>query len=250
VVGGAWAIGGLQTTSPNPLTAAISGQLADLHQPANADGWKWASQVLPSGFTLAGQGDTVVWAANLAGRSFDNSGLRALGGNAECDPALWLGGTSADLSTGDGYIAALTFLYDPVETLRAARLIRYTGGVEGSLTVLLSDGVDHAAADDVNLKVTYDPGTDTWELFSSEGGWLADPTTLGASESAGTVVDDTYAASVLVASGIAHHGFAGGGASGRDGEFDNLSMNVIPEPATLGLMVLGAMGLLLRRRVC
>ena len=80
------------------------------------------------------------------------------------------------------------------------------------------------------IRITYEPGSDTWSFYMDAGSDPSDPT--AASQLIGTAVDGTYTHEALP-----YFSF-GGSYSGTD-YFDNLSISVVPEPSPLSLVVIG-----------
>lgn len=80
------------------------------------------------------------------------------------------------------------------------------------------------------VRITYEPRNDIWSLYMDTGLIPGDPS--GASLLLGAAVDGTYTHSALPFFAL------GGEISGTD-YFDNLSINVVPEPSSLCLAVAG-----------
>jgi hypothetical protein len=98
--------------------------------------------------------------------------------------------------------------------------------------------------------VVYDPDDDSWQMlgFSSDTAFI-DPMSLGdANQVVPVVTDSTYVDSTMGYAGLYHGGAAGGSATNRDAQFDNVSLDVVPEPATMSLLALGGLAGLIRRR--
>lgn len=86
-------------------------------------------------------------------------------------------------------------------------------------------------------RITYDPATGRWSVYGSYGASYTDPTQMN--RLLGSAIDDTYTSLDLpyMALGGKNKGFA---------SFDNVTVEVVPEPATVFLVGLG--GLAFRRR--
>jgi len=231
-----WTETNVNTGGGAPDATVVDGILSSTIA-SGEDGYGGAYFNLPAGFTLNGQSGLVAWAPNLKVVGFNISKIRGLsGGNSETNAFLWLGGTSTNLLEGDGYFVALT---DTDSFSDRLVLYGYSGGIEGTLTEIVLGTTNYNADDEVNVKVTFNPTSGAWELFSSLG-WIGDPASLDGANSEGGASNATYADTTLVASGIFAHGFAGGGASGRGAEFDNVSMTtdgVLPEPEESTLQI-------------
>ncbi|MFA6185970.1 MAG: PEP-CTERM sorting domain-containing protein [Phycisphaerae bacterium] len=88
-----------------------------------------------------------------------------------------------------------------------------------------------------SIRITYDPKTDIWSLYGVWGSSYVAPELVA--NLLGTCHDSTYTGLNLPYMGM------GGSTSGID-YFDNLTVSVVPEPATILLLTLG--GLVLRRK--
>lgn len=80
-----------------------------------------------------------------------------------------------------------------------------------------------------SFRITYEPSTDLWSVFGEVGSDYVDPTTV--THLLGSVVDSTYTSVSL-----SYMAF-GGQYYGSD-FFDNVSVSVVPEPSTIGLVAL------------
>jgi len=85
-----------------------------------------------------------------------------------------------------------------------------------------------------SVRITYEPSSDTWNLYMDIGLSPLDPT--GISDLVGTAVDSTYTDSALPYFSL------GGETSGTD-YFDNLSISVAPEPSSFCLTIVGLLTL-------
>lgn len=159
--------------------------------------------------TLSSNTCVLTWAFNMRQTRGNPSGF----GNNNYGIGAVLAGSNNDLSSGTGYAVVLgnSGNSDPI------RLIRYTNGLDGTLNNIIS--ASDFGNNYLDVRVTYDPSTDTWELFySNQGstGPFGDPTL--AATSAGTAVDATYTGSAHGAIGCYWNHATGGTESGR---FDN-----------------------------
>ena len=82
-----------------------------------------------------------------------------------------------------------------------------------------------------SFRITYEPSSDLWSVFGEVGSDYVDPTTV--TRLLGSVVDSTYTSIPLsyMAFGGQNHG---------SDFFDNVSVTVVPEPSTIGLVALAA----------
>lgn len=107
--------------------------------------------------------------------------------------AFVLGATNADLTLGNGYAVVL----GQSGTTDNVRLVSFTGGLDGNsnLTNVIVGSGDFGD-EYLAVKVTYVPGTNTWELFvASSGSSFPDPITAPTTQ--GTAVNSTYTGSNL-----------------------------------------------------
>ncbi len=76
-----------------------------------------------------------------------------------------LAGSQADLQNGVGYAVVIG---SNASTVNPLRLVRYTGGVKGTFTDVISVGdVNHHYMD---VRVTFDPFTGTWTMYHTDNG--------------------------------------------------------------------------------
>lgn len=204
---------------------------------ANASGWSFgytptASFAAPYTSTLSSNIGVVTWTFNMRQIRTDPSGFGAV---TNYGVAFVLGGTNSSPNTsGNGYAVVLggATATDPV------RLARYTGGLQGTLTDIITSntsGLADFGADYISVKVTYTPSTNTWELFLRNDGSTSfvDPTT-GTLTSQGTILDATYTGSALVYLG----GYwQGNTTASQTAFFDNTTVTVTyPNTITTGVV--------------
>ena len=172
-----------------------------------------------------------------------------------------LGATSSDpFSSGSGYMV--------LNTNNNVRLVSFNSGFDdATLTTILQQNIGGGEAigannDALSVRVLYDPGTDTWELFTrvddpafSGAPAFADPLNLAGYTSAGTAANSDFTATNLDFVGALWR------KSGQGDQLwvDNFNIQtilpqqeppapVVPEPMTAGLALLGGAALILRRR--
>lgn len=192
---------------------------------ANVNGWSFGSTPTtsfssPYTSTLNANSGLVTWFFNMRQIRSDPAGF----GSGNYGVAFILAGGSTTAATaGNGYAVVLgqTGTTDPI------RLVKYNNGLQGTLTDLIisnTSGLTDFGTEYLSIKITYDPSSDTWELFLRSDGTsaFADPAA-GTLVSQGTVVDNTYTGSSL--------GFLGGYWQGSTGAnqpayFDNVSVLV------------------------
>lgn len=101
-----------------------------------------------------------------------------------------IGASNSDLAQGNGYAVML----GQAGATDNVRLVRYTNGIDAdaNLTDIITGGTDFGN-EYLSIRVTYDPATNTWELFVRDDlGNFNSPGTLDATNSQGTVVNTDY----------------------------------------------------------
>ncbi len=164
--------------------------------------------------TLASNGVTssIEWTFNLRtnrGSIFSGFGAGQYGG------AVVLVGSSATFqNAGNGY--ALVY---GTTTTRNWKLVRYTGGLSGTQTDVISGGTFASNTSYVSARIVYTPATNTWTYYFRDdgtGGW-GDPTTV--TTLVGSAVDSTYTSTLMNAFGVF---FNYSTAASQNLQFDNL----------------------------
>jgi hypothetical protein len=244
-VGGNWA-----EVNPGGGDALISGNMLKIESNTGGDsGVSYVTQAI-SNFAPAFNGvlsshtSPVTWTFNM------QSNLADLGGfdSTEEGIAFVIAATGSDLTTANGYAVVWggTGSTDPI------RLVRFAGGLDADANLtdmIVASGASGTAGDPntnyTSIKVVYTPGTSSFEMFARSDGSsaFADPSA-GSYTSAGSVVNSTYTSATMTHIGaLARY-------QGNNDEalFDNVSVEALPEPTSLGLIGIGAVGLLRRRR--
>lgn len=216
---------------------------------ANADGWAFAGQTLSDsgGFdtTLGNSAGVVTWSFNLRQIRSSPAGF----GANSYGVAFVLGSSTDNVrSNGNGYAVVLgnTGTPDPI------RLVSFTGGFSSLGTGtggLITSGppLDNPTNRYMSVKVTYNPADNLWSLYGRDDGAssFTDPLS-GSLSFIGSATDSTYTGSDLPYLGGYWQGST---AATQNAKFDNVTLSVIPEPASFGLLALGAVAArLLRRR--
>lgn len=147
-----------------------------------------------SSSTLSLNPSTISWSFNMRQNQSDPSGLAV--GSIGIGFVLAADNTNLE-TTGNGYAVVLgqTGITDPV------RLVRYTSGLDGPLTDVIAasgTGAD-IGSEFLNIRVTYAPSTNTWNLFGTTGVSFSDPSNV--SDAWGTAVDSTHTGSALATYG-------------------------------------------------
>ncbi|HYO09492.1 MAG TPA: SdrD B-like domain-containing protein, partial [Tepidisphaeraceae bacterium] len=132
-------------------------------------------------------------------------------------------GTFVGTGAGNGYAVVIgnSGSVDPI------RLVRFTGGLGGTLTGLASDAAQNATNRHWSVKVTFDPASDQWSLFTRDDGTGGFTNPLGGGtplvQSGATVADSTYtgAASLLTHAGPY---WAYSTSANQAAKFDNITL--------------------------
>jgi len=131
----------------------------------------------------------MTWAFNMRQEMNNPSGFN----NSNSGIAVVLAGNNISLLQGNGYAVVL----GQPGNQNPLRLVHYTGGLgsNSNLTDIISASA--FSKNYLDVRVTYNPITDTWELFYTDQGTgpFGDPRL--ASTSGGTAVDTTYTSSSL-----------------------------------------------------
>lgn len=177
------------------------------------------------GSTLSGNPGVVTWSFNMRQSRADPSGFD---GN-NYGSAFILAGTANDLDGGNGYavVVGQSGATDPV------RLVRYAGGVDlnSNLTNVISatgTGAD-IGSEYLNIRVTYDPSTDGWQLFgSTSASAFSDPTT--ESNLWGSATNSTHTSSTALVYGALYRHSNG---ASENADFDSFEVrNALPASYT------------------
>ena len=212
--------GARRNTSPEQLELTN-----DVGATANVNGWVFAN-VSTSGFTapynttLNSNTGIVTWTFNMRQIRTDPAGFAS----GSYGVAFILAGSSQTANnTGSGYAVVLgqSGSTDPL------RLAKYNNGLAGTVTNILTSntsGLTDFGAEYLSIKVTYNPSTDTWELFLRNDGSsaFADPSA-GSLTSQGTAVDDAYTDIALSYMGGWWQGSTG---ANQTAFFDNVKVTV------------------------
>ena len=162
--------------------------------------------------TLSLNTGTIEWSFNLrTNRSTIFPGFSA----GTYGAAVVLAGTSGTLqNAGNGY----ALVYGGTGT-RNWRLVRYTSGLFGTRTDIISGGVFAAGTNYVSARIVYTPSTNTWTYYFRDDGAVAwgDPTTV--TTLIGSAVDSTYTSSLMSSLGVY---FNYSTAANQNLQFDNL----------------------------
>ncbi len=178
----------------------------------------------PYSSTLNSNPGIVTWTFNFRWNrvSTNNPAIPISGSYGQ---AIVLASSSSNLSTiSTGY----AIVYGSTGTPDPIRLVRFNGGVLGTLTDICSSGTSDIANTNnyASVRVTFDPTTSTWALFVRDDGtsaW-ADPSTGVTSQKGSNTVNNTYTGSALT-----HFGFLWSHATtaGNTGDFDNFKVTVV-----------------------
>jgi hypothetical protein len=228
--------------------ARIDGGLLQLNNDigatfTNANGWVYASQ------TLANTGDfntifsssagKMTWTFNMQQIRTNPAGFAA----GSYGVAYVIGASSTLVATqGFGYAVVLgnTSAPDPL------RFVSFTNGLTnlGTATTALisaSAPLNNPTNNYMSIKLSYDPLSNLWELFGRNDGTsaFADPNA-GTLTNLGSVSNSLYTGLALTSSGAYWQGST---AANQFAQFDNVSLEVVPEPSTYALLALSGLAL-------
>ncbi len=188
----------------------------------------------------------VQWSFQRANASFNPSGTYMQG--------YVIAGSNADVTgSGSGYVLTIE---DNGGTNDDRWIFgRYTGGLgtgssdDGFANVTelfeLSSSVIPGFGNNLTARVDFNQNTGTWSVFGVQT-LTGDPTTFGAGELLGSVVDTTYTGLSLGVTGfVFDHGAT---TAVRGFSTDNFSVTAIPEPSTAVILLAGMASFLARRR--
>ena len=171
---------------------------------------------------------TIEWSFNLRtnrGSIFSGFLAGSYGG------AVVLASTTTNLqSTGNGY----ALVYGGSGT-RNWRLVKYTGGLSGTITDIVSGGLFSSNTSYVSARIVYAPVSNTWTYYFRDDGNTAwgDPTTV--STLIGSAVDSTYTSSLMSVFGVF---FNYSTAANQNLQFDNLRVQQLDTPVTPAVDIL------------
>ena len=154
----------------------------------NGNSWTTAplaGYLLPFNTTLALNGGLITWTFNMR-TSVGATGFQ----NTQDNAVVILAGTNAAVGTaGTGYAVA----FDPASP-KNIELVKYSGGLQGAVTTIISSSAGIAAATNyASVRVTYDPATNTWNIYVRDDGAAAFANPIaGVVALGGTAVDATY----------------------------------------------------------
>ena len=200
-------------------------------------GWSYqpiTNFAAPYNPTLSANTDVVSWAFNMKCIVVPSGyGLH------QSSAAFILASSNNLVTHGSGYAVIFDHLNNEDLTLA-----KFTGGLDDdtNFTPLIAWDFTGDGSQYFNVRVSYDPADDTWELFATDGADFSDPDAVTTSH--GTIVDTTYTGVTLANLGaLGCHN-----AAPKGGIFDNVSVTVAPEPITLSLLAIGGFTLLRRKR--
>lgn len=223
----------------------------DIGATANSNGWVYSYQTLASSgafdTTFANSAGVMTWTFNMQQVRTNPAGF-----SAGSYGVAWIIGASSTLvaTQGSGYAIVLgnTSTPDPLRFVSFSNGLVPLGTGTGAL-ITASAPLNNPTNNYMSIRLTYDPLSSLWELFGRNDGTTAfsDPN-VGTLTSLGSVTDSTYTGVALTSSGAYWQGSTG---ANQFAQFDNASLEVVPEPSTYAMLVLAGVGFAahrLRRR--
>lgn len=221
----------------------------DATEAGQLNGWVYSSRQLSDTgdfrTVFSTSGGEMTWTFNMQQARANPAGFSS----GSYGVAYVIGASSTLVATqGSGYAVVLGNTGTP----DAVRFVSFSGGLVSLGTgagALISGtgGLANPTNSYMSIRLTYNPSSSSWEFFGrNDGGAFIDPNT-GTLESLGSVIDSTYTGISLTSSGAYWQGAT---AAGQTALFDNVSLQVVPEPGTGVLIILGGLvvGRALRRR--
>jgi trimeric autotransporter adhesin len=196
----------------------------------------WAS-------TLAGNPGKVTWNFNLQSARDNLSGF-ASGSNGM---GMVLASTAGAYGTTNGYAVVLgnTGSTDPI------LFVSFTGAT--SVPIIVGSGVPFGdlGTNYLSMRVEYEPSTNTWTMYGRNDGVsaFADPETGAGYVNLGSVVNSDHTSATMAQMGM--FGFFTSNGAGDLYRYDNISIDVVPEPSSVvlaGAAVAGMLFVACRRR--
>lgn len=214
---------------------------------SNADGWVFVSRPLSaSGHfnpVLSSSAGLVTWSFNMRQIRTDPAGFIA----NSYGVAFVLGSNSTTANnTGSGYAVVLgqTGPTDPI------RLAAFTGGLSslgtgGGGFIVAGAPLNDVGNEYLSLQVTYNPANHLWSLYGrNDGASFSDPLS-GTLTLLGSATNSEY---TNISLGFMGAYWQGSTTANQTAFFDNVTLQAIPEPGTLGLVIGFGVLLAVRRR--
>lgn len=195
-------------------------------QATNQFGWAFPTVTLssfsaPFNPTLGSNTGLITWTFNF--RTNRTSALAGFGATSSYGMAMVLASTTNAATTGNGYAVVMGG-----GTANNIALIRYSSGLQGTRTTIIGYGnTPTAFTDYISVKVTYDPATNNWSLYSRDDGSsaFADPAS-GTLTQIGTATSNTtYTSTTMTYMGAYWQGSTG---ATQTSFFDNVKVTVVP----------------------
>ncbi|HEX8524416.1 MAG TPA: zinc-dependent metalloprotease family protein [Tepidisphaeraceae bacterium] len=150
--------------------------------------------------------------------------------------AAYILGASNNVFSGSGAGNGYAIVMGNNSSPDPIRLVKFTGGLAGTVTDLTSSAAQDVSNHYFSIKVTYNPATDQWSLFTRDDGTTAftDPKSGTLAQSGSTVTDSTFTNSTLTHSGALWTYSSG---ANQTASFDNISLS-LPNVAAPRLEIL------------
>jgi hypothetical protein len=213
--------GARRNTSPTQLELTN-----DVGATSNATGWIYAyvslsAFISPFNSTLKSNTSLLTWSFNM--RTNRTSALAGFSNTTSYGMAFVLVSTSFTPSTtGSGYAVVVGG-----GSSNNIALISFNNGLQGTRSTIIGYGNTPAALTDyLSIKVTYDPSSDTWAIYSRDDGatGFADPLSGTLTQIGANTANSTYTSTSMSYMGAYWQGSTG---AGQTSFFDNVKVSVL-----------------------
>jgi hypothetical protein len=203
----------------------------------NANGWVYSYHPLSSvgdfNTVFSSSAGLMTWTLNMQQIRPLPSGFST----GSYGVAYVIGSSSATAGTsGSGYAVVLgnTGTPDPLRFASFSSGLNSLGTSNSGL-IIASPPLANPGSSYMSISLTYNPTDSTWNLFGRDGGTTGfSPPDTGTLALIGSATNSTYTGLSLTSSGAYWQGST---AAAQTAQFDNVRLEVVPEPSTLVLLL-------------